>query len=916
MNPRHEKLVLVLFTLAALAVAWVSGCAGMAEPLPTLAVAPATLTVSAKVGTASSLPVTLTNTGKTTISVTQAVLTGAGFSMNGLTMPLSLATGQSATFSVKFAASKVENVTGSVTFVTDAEHRPAKLPLRGTGSSLTPEVASILVSPAVATAAPRASVQFTAAIQGATTNDAVTWATTIGTISASGVFTAPATGGVGTIIATSVADPTKSATATVSIAAAATSTPSPAPPTPGAVVSSVTVSPATASSITGGTLPFTATVQGTTSDKAVSWKALLGTITATGAYTAPAKAGTDTVTATSVAEPSKSGSATVTVTTAAAAPTVSSITISPSSGSVATSGKLQFAALVQGTVTNKSVTWTAALGTITSAGAYTAPAKAGTDTVTATSQADTNKAASATVTVTAPTQSPTPPSPPAPANPNSSASCSGSNCAAFPGAQGGGAASVGGRGGAVIEVTNTNDSGTGSLRACVMATGPRTCVFRVAGLFPITSADLRFSSPYLTVAGQTAPGEVILGGPNTNGALFGISTHDVVLRYVTMSPDNFNTVSGPDTGTTSIWIVNCPGNGTLNTGGCYNIIVDHVTTRWSGNKSWITTSNFTPFVDGNGNGDGPNHDITTQWTLDYEPHEGHPVGYGTATDETCVGTPSGPCLSPSEKNIDFHHDMFVNVGHRIPENSNFSTRWVNNIIYNWNYYANEWLGAEQIDDINNKFITGNLNSGAQAFPIHFTTNSAEMSGDPSVYVEGNIFGPSGTNTVNSDQYGELVNQITGENGDETGPIPSSWQRGSPMAASNSFPIVPDPATSLDNIMLATVGNSQHLDCNGNWVSHRDAADQRIVSQYQNGGSGGFWPNGVTFSGVALSSSDTPSGNWQDNPVTNFTACQESQHDGIPDQWKTLKGLSTTDPNLYNEIAPNGYTWLENYLSGQ
>ncbi len=95
-------------------------------------------------------------------------------------------------------------------------------------------------------------------------------------------------------------------------------------------------------------------------------------------------------------------------------------------------------------------------------------------------------------------------------------------------------------------------------------------------------------------------------------------------------------------------------------------------------------------------------------------------------------------------------------------------------------------------------------------------------------------------------------------------------------------------------MLATVGNSQHLDCNGHWVSHRDAADQRIVSQYQNGGSGGFWPNGVTFSGV--SSIPSPTANWQDAPVVNGTACVESMHDGIPDAWKQAKGLSTTDPN--------------------
>jgi hypothetical protein len=506
-----------------------------------------------------------------------------------------------------------------------------------------------------------------------------------------------------------------------------------------------------------------------------------------------------------------------------------------------------------------------------------------------------------------PTPTPTPTPPPVPPP--------GLSPAAFPGAQGGGAASLGGRGGAVIEVTNTNDSGAGSLRACVMATGPRTCIFRVAGLFPITSGDLRFSSPYLTVAGQTAPGEVILGGPNTGGALFGVSTHDVVLRYVTLSPDNFSTPSGPDTGTTSVWIVNCPGNGSKNSGGCYNIMIDHVTTRWSGNKSWITTSNFTPSKGSNGNGNGPNHDITTQWSLDYEPHEGHPVGFGTATDETCVGTRANSnCLSPYEVNIDFHHNLLANVHHRIPENSNGSTRWINNIIFNWGWYANEWLGAEIIDAINNKYVTGNLNSTAQAFPIHFTTNSPEMSGAPSVYVAGNIFGPHGANTAASDQYATLVNQITGENGNETGAIPSTWQRPAPMPPSNAFPIVPDPASSLDNVLLPTVGNSQHLDCSGNWVSHRDAADSRIIAQYQSGGAGGYWPNGVTFTGQPTI--PQPAADWQDAAVVNGTPCVESRHDGIPDQWKKSNGLSTSDPNLYKTVdAKTGYTYLEEYLAG-
>src|ERR1700686_1815128 len=72
-----------------------------------------------------------------------------------------------------------------------------------------------------------------------------------------------------------------------------------------AVVTSVTVSPSTASSITTGTLPFTASVLGTTSDKSVKWSASLGNITSSGAYTAPSNPGTATVTARSNADDMK-----------------------------------------------------------------------------------------------------------------------------------------------------------------------------------------------------------------------------------------------------------------------------------------------------------------------------------------------------------------------------------------------------------------------------------------------------------------------------------------------------------------------------------------------------------------------------------------------------------------------------------
>ena len=615
----------------------------------------------------------------------------------------------------------------------------------------------------------------------------------------------------------------------------------------------------------------------------MTWKAVLGTITAGGQYTAPAKAGTDTVTATSVADPSKSDSASVTVKAPAQPPpppTVTGVSISPGSGSVSTGGTLHFSATVSGTETDKSVTWKATVGDIGSDGIYTAPASAGSDTVTATSVADTSKSASAHVEITAPVT-------------HSGA------LPAFPQAQGGGAASKGGRGGAVIEVTNLNDSGGGSLRACVQASGPRHCVFRVAGLIPVTSGDLRVDSPFLSIDGQTAPGQVILGGPNTNGEVLRISTHDVVVRYITVSPDNYNTPSGPDTGTVGLSATNCQ---------CYNIVIDHVSTRWAGNKMLIDVSNYV----------GPNKNITFQWSMLYEPHAMHPVGPGTSGNP--VGCPSAgpdpglpnPCFTTQEVQVDYHHSLFANIDHRIPENDNKSNAWDSNIVFNWSFYANEWLGPSTIDVVNNVFKPGNLNASAQTYPIHFSGNlSSELpNGTPSDYVSGNIC--RGDSSPAGDQWGRCTQQISGENGSETGPVPDSWKRNHPDP--RTFPITADPAASLDDLLLPTVGNSQHRDCTNGWVGHRDSADNRIINQYRTGGSGGFWPNGVTQAGP--SSVPPPNSNYQDHPVTGFSACTVSMHDGIPDQWKQMKGLSTSDPNLHNEIAPNGYTWLENYLNNQ
>jgi hypothetical protein len=147
-------------------------------------------------------------------------------------------------------------------------------------------------------------------------------------------------------------------------------------------------------------------------NRAVTWTASGGTINSAGLFTAPASAGSFTVTAralTSFRRRSNStavasDSALVTVTLPNPPPPVTGTTqvsVTPTAASLQTGGQQQFTAAVSGS-SNTAVTWSASGGTISASGQYTAPATAGTYTITALSNADTTKSASALVIVSVP----------------------------------------------------------------------------------------------------------------------------------------------------------------------------------------------------------------------------------------------------------------------------------------------------------------------------------------------------------------------------------------------------------------------------------------------------------------------------------------------------------------------------------
>ena len=147
---------------------------------------------------------------------------------------------------------------------------------------------------------------------------------------------------------------------------------------------------------------------------------------------------------------------------------------------------------------------------------------------------------------------------------------------AFPGAEGFGAETPGGRGGKVIEVTNLSDSGPGSFRAACEAKEPRIVVFRTGGTVMLKSG-IEITNPYITIAGQSAPGGGIClrNDPVNRFTPITVSTHDVVIRYLRIRPG----ASTEKTGYLNAMEVLSGG---------YNVVIDHCSLSWAVDEVFST----------------------------------------------------------------------------------------------------------------------------------------------------------------------------------------------------------------------------------------------------------------------------------------------------------------------------------------
>ncbi|WP_416441866.1 pectate lyase [Phnomibacter sp. MR] len=434
---------------------------------------------------------------------------------------------------------------------------------------------------------------------------------------------------------------------------------------------------------------------------------------------------------------------------------------------------------------------------------------------------------------------------------------------AFPGADGFGKYASGGRGGEVVFVTNTQDSGKGSFRwALEQFPGePLTILFRVSGIIELQS-KIQIKRSNLTIAGQSAPGDgicfkdqsLILNGASSKG-----NHGNIIIRFIRSRP-----------------------GGTLKTGlygfdmeNCHDVIIDHCSFSWANEEcaAMYDTKN-----------------TTVQWCVVSEGlyHAGHMKG-----NRSFGGVWGGQFAS-------FHHNLFAHLNNRAIRFNGARAHdtlaiidYRNNVVYNWGN-ANACYGGEvniaggvsQVNIANNYYKPGPATPEDRKF-IHASYQAENSKGTGEWFVAGNI--------MLGDKY------LTKKNERGIDLKEAGYPKGA--IADKPFPIrIPLPDESAEVAYERVLKNA------GASFPKRDAVDARVIQETATGtamGKGVFGKPGIIDHPLVV-------GGW---PVYASTAAPaDTDNDGMPDAWEIAQGLNANNAADRNQLHASGYTMLEMYLN--
>jgi hypothetical protein len=420
---------------------------------------------------------------------------------------------------------------------------------------------------------------------------------------------------------------------------------------------------------------------------------------------------------------------------------------------------------------------------------------------------------------------------------------------AFAGAEGYGRFAMGGRGGRVIEVTSLEDAGPGTLREAIEAVGARTIVFRVGGTIRLKS-KLLIRNPYVTIAGQTAPGDGIC----VRGYTFGcFGTHDVVMRHIRLRV-------GDESGETM------DGTGFASTD---HAIFDHCSISWSIDEAVSSRSA---------------KNITLQRcivaeALNVANHRKYEAGKG----HSFAGSISGDIGS-------FHHNLLAHCAGRnwslaggLDRRGLYAGRLDirNNVVFNWEYRTNDG-GVKALNLVANLYIPG---PATRVF--HLLKPDAGSPADrQQYYVAGNRM--EGRFHERGDNWSDAV--MVDDN--ELAEIRLDSPHCSAHVTMHSMDEL------LENVLSDVGANFAGL----------DAVDQRIIEDVRQR-SVTFYGSRTGLPGIIDSQQDA--GGWPE--LRGGHPPIDTDHDGLPDTWEVTHNLDPHQPDQNTRLAGGTPTALEDYL---
>ncbi|MFZ4769723.1 MAG: pectate lyase family protein [Ferruginibacter sp.] len=434
---------------------------------------------------------------------------------------------------------------------------------------------------------------------------------------------------------------------------------------------------------------------------------------------------------------------------------------------------------------------------------------------------------------------------------------------AFPGAEGFGKYTTGGRGGKVYVVTNLDDKGTGSFREAAEAKENRIIVFALSGTIHLeTKLSIKGN---VTIAGHSAPGDGICIADNS----VGFGGDNIIVRYMRFRMGDKYQKGGM-----------VDGNGGDDAfGGTRrkNIIIDHCS------MSWSTDEVFSFYA-----GDS----TTIQWNIITEPLN---YSYHFETgDKDYEHHGFGGIWGGAHTSA--HHNLFAHCNNRNPRFDgirNAKTELVdycNNVIYNWggnNIYAGE---GGDYNLVNNYFKYGPETNERTKYRIVNPGNKLPQISFGKFYVAGNYVDGSPEVTANNYLGVHMGNDGTEQDKKQA--------------------VIDKPHASVTTKMESA---KKAFESVMSWVGasyRRDTMDARIINDVKNR-TGRFidvqggYPHGTDY---ALTLNAWPA-------LKSIPASADTDKDGMPDEWEIVNGLNPKDQSDASQYKAAGlYTNIEVYIN--